>query len=258
MPSHEFNLPRLLVEHRLSASQLVALDKAQANYLGNVMRARAGDSVLLFNGRDGEWRAEIHADDPNARRPKLYLIVAEQTRKQPPDDGPELRYLFAPLKQARQDYMVQKAVEMGATAICPVRTDRTQVARVNADRLTSNIREACEQCGVLSVPTSEPLAALTGIPDIANAAASSAPALVFCDERAPVRDPSHAIAQISQTRSVSVLVGPEGGFSDGERDMLLRLPNAVPIAIGPRILRADTAAVAALAAVQMVWGDWRR
>lgn len=258
MPSYEFNLSRLLVDQPLSASQILPLDKAQANYLGNVMRARPGDSVLLFNGRDGEWRAQVQADNPEARRPKLSLKIVEQTRLQTPGDRPALRYLFAPLKQARQDYMVQKAVEMGASSICPVRTDRTQISRVNGERLTSNIREACEQCGVLSVPDVTPLTSLMASPEVADAAATDAPALVFCDERAPVQDPGQALADIDKARPVSVLVGPEGGFSDTERQLLLGLPNSIPIAIGPRILRADTAAVAALAAVQMVWGDWRR
>ncbi|MEN0087233.1 MAG: RsmE family RNA methyltransferase, partial [Pseudomonadota bacterium] len=207
--------------------------------------------------RDGEWLAQVRADTPEARRPKLSLVLMEQTRLQPQSVGPALRYLFAPLKQARQDYMVQKAVEMGVTALCPVRTDRTQISRLNDDRLAANIREACEQCGVITLPDGDPLIAMLKARDIAYASSDDAPALVFCDERAPVQDPTAALASIDRERSVSVLIGPEGGFSDAERQMLLSLPNAVPIAIGPRILRADTAAVAALSAVQMVWGDWR-
>ncbi|MEO0636669.1 MAG: 16S rRNA (uracil(1498)-N(3))-methyltransferase [Pseudomonadota bacterium] len=257
MPSYQFNLPRLLLASELSASGRIDLDKAQANYLGNVMRARPGDQVLVFNGRHGEWLAELSADNPDARRPRLSLELVEQTRPQPAKDRPELNYLFAPIKQARQDYMVQKAVEMGVTQLCPVRTDHTQVSRVNDDRIQSNIREACEQCGVLNVPAAEPLVALLKRPEVVDAVSSGATALVFCDERAPVSDPYKALSSLDRERSVSVLIGPEGGFSAVERDLLLNLPNAVPIAIGPRILRADTAAVAALAAVQMVWGDWR-
>ncbi|MEN0088472.1 MAG: 16S rRNA (uracil(1498)-N(3))-methyltransferase, partial [Pseudomonadota bacterium] len=217
-----------------------------------------GDEVLLFNGRDGEWLAQLQADDPEARRPKLSLALKEQTRPQPDGSRPRLSYLFAPLKQARQDYMVQKAVEMGATSLCPVRTDRTQVSRVNEDRLAANIREACEQCGVISVPDAEALVPLHRRPELAEADSADTATLVFCDERAPVADPSQALAAIDRGSPISVLIGPEGGFSAQERELLLSLPSAVPIAIGPRILRADTAAVAALAAVQMVWGDWRR
>lgn len=150
--------------------------------------------------------------------------------------------------------MVQKAVEMGVSRLCPVRTDHTQISRVNIERLVANIREACEQCGVLRVPTVAPLVTLS---QLVIGATPDAGTIIFCDERAPVADPATALSAIPRDRSVSVLIGPEGGFSDAERQTLLALPNALAIAIGPRILRADTAAVAALAAVQMVWGDWR-
>jgi 16S rRNA (uracil1498-N3)-methyltransferase len=162
----------------------------------------------------------------------------------------DLHFLFAPLKHARLDYLVQKAVEMGASHLQPVMTRHTQVARVNIDRMRANAIEAAEQCGILHVPT---VGAAIGL----EAAMSVDRLLIFCDESAEVANPLDALAAVRPRQlPVSVLIGPEGGFADEERSMLAKLPNVVPIALGPRILRADTAAVAALALVQAIVGDW--
>jgi 16S rRNA (uracil1498-N3)-methyltransferase len=249
MARYDFRTPRLYVDVPLAAGAAVALDAAQANYLGNVLRLNAGDAVLMFNGRDGEWRAIL----AGARR-KLTLTVGERTREQ--TQALDLHYLFAPLKHARLDYMVQKAVEMGAARLQPVITRHGQVARVNLERMRANAIEAAEQCGILALP--EVCAPLP----LAQAIAAREPGrlLVFCDEDAQVKDPVAALAAAraaGRAISLAVLIGPEGGFAAEERDALLALPNVVRLALGPRILRADTAAVAALALVGAVLGDWR-
>ncbi len=248
MPRIDFTSPRLFVGAPLSPEARVQLDLAQANYLRNVLRLREGADVLLFNGRDGEWRATIAAEN----RRSLTLIARERTRDQhPPFD---LLYLFAPLKHARLDYMAQKAVEMGAGQLRPVLTKRTQAERVNLDRVRANAIEAAEQCGILSIPEVLPAIRL----DALLAAWSPDRLLVFCDEDAPAQDPIAALCVLAggTKRKVAVLIGPEGGFDDEERQALLALPQAVRLSLGPRILRADTAAVAALALTQAVLGDW--
>jgi 16S rRNA (uracil1498-N3)-methyltransferase len=252
MARYDFRSPRLHVEAPLSAGIDLTLDGARANYLGNVLRLRPGDPVLVFNGRDGEWRAEVAAGP----RRSVALRVVEQTREQTP--AADLDYLFAPLKHARLDYMVQKAVEMGASRLQPVLTRHSQVERVNLARMRANAIEAAEQCGILSVPRiDEPIGlrqlVATWRPDRL---------LVFCDEDAEVTDPVAALDTarpdaILGPPAVTVLIGPEGGFATEERAALAELPNVVRLSLGPRILRADTAAVAALALVQAVLGDWR-
>ena len=250
MPRYDFRSPRLYVDAPLAAGASVPLDRQQANYLLNVLRLKPGDRVLLFNGRDGEWRAELA---PAGRR-NAALTVKEQTRPQPAAGGPEL--LFAPLKHARLDYMVQKAVEMGVSRLVPVLTQHGQVTRINLERMRANAIEAAEQCGILAPPE---IAESVALPAMA-AAFDPARLLIFCDEEAEVRDPVAALAVVrggGEARPVSVCIGPEGGFAEAERAALLRVPNVVRLALGPRILRADTAAVAALAVVQAVLGDWR-
>lgn len=249
MPAYDFTGTRLFVEEALAAGATVPLDKAQSHYLLQVMRLPPGAELLVFNGRDGEWRARLES----AGKKAAALTAIAQTRPQPvPCD---LHYLFAPLKHARLDYMVQKAVEMGASRLQPVLTRHTQVARVNLERMRANAIEAAEQCGVLGVPEiGEPVslsAALAGF--------AAERLLIFCDERADVADPLAVLATARGTgpASLAVLIGPEGGFSPEERSALLQLPRVVRLALGPRILRADTAAVAALALVQTVLGDWR-
>jgi len=252
MARHDFRTPRLYLDRPLAAGASIALDAAQANYLGNVLRMKTGDSMLVFNGRDGEWRGTL----AGAGKHRLALTVAERTRVQ--TDALDLHYLFAPLKHARLDYMAQKAVEMGASRLQPVITRHAQVARVNLERMRANAIEAAEQCGILTLPD-------IGTPlTFERMLAERDPArlLVFCDEDAEVKDPIAALAAArddgrAEARPLAVLVGPEGGFAEEERAALLALPNAVRLALGPRILRADTAAVAALALVGAVLGDWR-
>ncbi len=249
MPRYDFRTPRLFVEAPLAPGAYVALDREQANYLANVLRLPAGAGVLTFNGRDGEWQATLAA----TAKHRFALLVGEPTRPQPrPWD---LHYWFAPLKHARLDYMVQKAVEMGATRLQPVLTRHTQAERVNLKRLRANAIEAAEQCGILTVAEiGEPATLPTAI-----AALDPERLLVFCDEDAEIKDPVAALAQARSRDQapVVVLVGPEGGFAVEERDALMKLPRVVRLALGPRILRADTAAVAALALAGAVLGDWR-
>lgn len=246
LASYDFNAPRLFLEVALALGARIPLDRAQANYLLNVLRLGEGGEVLVFNGRDGEWRARLSVDG----RKSGSLLTIQQTRTQPP--SPELVYLFAPLKHARLDYMAQKAVEMGAGRLQPVLTRRTQTSRVNLERMRANAIEAAEQCGVVTLPEISQEAPL----DKALAALAPEATLIFCDEDAPIADPVEAL-RAAAPGPLAVLIGPEGGFDEAERAMLLARPNIVRLSLGPRILRADTAAVAALALVQAVCGDWR-
>jgi 16S rRNA (uracil1498-N3)-methyltransferase len=245
MPRYDFRSPRLYVETPLQEGANVALNHAQAHYLGTVLRLQTGSRILIFNGRDGEWSATLAA----ARRGAT-LTVGAQTRAQ--TAPADLHYLFAPLKAARLDYMVQKAVEMGVSLLQPVLTRHGQVTRVNTERMRANAIEAAEQCGILSLPDIAPPLAF------ARLLADWDPArrLVFCDEDAEVTSPVAALAGLPRA-PLAVLIGPEGGFAAEERAALLKLPNVVRLSLGPRILRADTAAVAALALVQAFIGDWR-
>jgi 16S rRNA (uracil1498-N3)-methyltransferase len=248
MARYDFTTRRLFVDAALVAEALISLPAPQAHYLRNVLRLSDGAELLVFNGRDGEWRAALAP----AGRKQTNLIVRAKTRAQePPAD---LHYLFAPLKHARLDYMVQKAVEMGASRLQPVLTRYTQAERLNAGRIQANVIEAAEQCGILAVPE-------VAAPLKLEAALAAWPAerlLIFCDEEAPVQDPLAALsAAAKHRRPLAVLIGPEGGFDAAERAALLALPHVVQISLGPRILRADTAGVAALALVQASLGDWR-
>jgi 16S rRNA (uracil1498-N3)-methyltransferase len=248
----DFRTPRLYVDADLDEGASIALDPPQANYLGNVLRLKTGDSVLVFNGRDGEWRGVLAA----AGKRRTALAIGERSR--PQTGALDLHYLFAPLKHARLDYAAQKAVEMGASRLQPVLTRHAQVARVNLERMRANAIEAAEQCGILTLPE-------IGVPlSLERMIAEFDPArlLVFCDEEAEVKDPVAALAQARSARRaqaipLAVFIGPEGGFAPEERAAVLQLPNVVRLALGPRILRADTAAVAALALVGAVLGDWR-
>jgi 16S rRNA (uracil1498-N3)-methyltransferase len=254
MPGPDLRTPRLYLDASLAAGAALSLDRGQTSYLINVLRRKTGDPVLVFNGRDGEWRARLDA----VSRKGASLAIVAQTR---PQTAPgDLHYLFAPLKQARLDYLVQKAVELGVSRLVPVLTRHGQVARVNLDRLRANAVEAAEQCGILALPDIAapiPLARLLAdwVPERL---------MVFCDEEAPVRDPVAVLEEARDTTpaalgpmAITVLVGPEGGFAENERAAILKLPNLVRLSLGPRILRADTAAVAVLALVQATLGDWR-
>ena len=246
MPQLDFRKPRLFVADALAPDRTVTLTREQSNYLGNVLRLSAGDTILAFNGRDGEWEASILG----RKRPDSLAIMA---RIRPQDRPPDVAYVFAPLKHARLDYMVQKAVEMGASSLQPVLTRFTQVSRVNGDRMRANVIEAAEQCGILSIAdVAEPLPL-----DRYLAARNPRRLLIFCDEAAEVTDPLRALQGRQGTADgIDVVVGPEGGFAEEERTLLLRQPRTLRLSLGPRILRADTAAVAALAVVQAALGDW--
>jgi 16S rRNA (uracil1498-N3)-methyltransferase len=245
MPELDFRTPRLFVDAPLSPGESVALERNQSNYLGNVLRLAAGDNILVFNGRDGEWQARI----AGRKRPDSLEIVA-QTR--PQDRLPDIAYVFAPLKHARLDYMMQKAVEMGVSRLQPVLTRFTQVSRVNGARMRANVIEAAEQCGILS------LAAVAEPMPLDRFVSERQPQrlLVFCDEAAEISSPLQALQNGAGTDGVDILIGPEGGFAEDERALLLRQKPTLRLALGPRILRADTAGVAALALVQAVLGDW--
>jgi 16S rRNA (uracil1498-N3)-methyltransferase len=252
MARYDFRTSRLYIDAPLHEGASLPLEPGQANYLGNVLRLRDGDAVLVFNGRDGEWRGTL----ASGGKRRLAVTLGERARPQTP--GLDLHYLFAPLKHARLDYMVQKAVEMGVSRLQPVITGHVQVARVNLERMRANAIEAAEQCGILTLPDiGDPLAF-----DRLIAQRDASRLLVFCDEDAEVKDPVAALSAVRRTAdngamALAVLVGPEGGFAEGERAALLKLPNTVRLSLGPRILRADTAAVAALALVAAVLGDWR-
>jgi 16S rRNA (uracil1498-N3)-methyltransferase len=247
MARYDFTTRRLFVEAPLLAGARIALPPPAAHYLRNVLRLSDGAEILVFNGRDGEWRASLAL----AGKKQTMLEIGALTRAQAP--SADLHYLFAPLKHARLDYMVQKAVEMGASRLQPVSTQHTQSERLNLERMRANVIEAAEQCGVLAVPdVAEPVKFASLV--------ASWPAerlLVFCDEDAEVRDPLAALSAIEKPSALALLIGPEGGFNTSERAALLALPQTVRLSLGPRILRADTAAVAALALVQAAWGDWR-
>lgn len=245
MTAYDFSSTRLFVEHALHAGAEIAFDDAQANYLRNVLRFSEGDGLLLFNGRDGEWTARL----VEVAKKRARAEALAQARPQTPQ--PRLRWLFAPLKHARLDYMVQKAVEMGVSRVSPVITRRTQVARINLERMRANAIEAAEQCGVLSVPEIDDPVSL----DAALATWPEGEPLVFCDEDAAGADPLGPLRALKD-RPLALLIGPEGGFDPAERKTLLSLAQTVRIGLGPRILRADTAAVAALAVLQATVGDW--
>jgi len=247
MAAYDFSSTRLFVDAALGEGAEFELDGSQANYLRNVMRMGEGDALLVFNGRDGEWGARI----TEASKRRVRLVAERLVRLQTPPG--RLRYLFAPLKHARLDYMVQKAVEMGVSRLSPVLTRRTQVARVNVERMRANAVEAAEQCGVLAIPEVDEPEKL----DALLAAWPRGETLVFCDEDAESCDPAVALNGL-EGQPLTLLVGPEGGFDPAERKALLAIPSVVRLSLGPRILRADTAAVAALAVLQATVGDWPR
>ena len=247
----DFRMQRLFVVAGLAAGAQLTATPEQANYLINVLRLDTGARLLVFNGRDGEWQAEISVP----RKRLCVLHVGERTR--PQESGPDVHYLFAPLKRARLDYMAEKATEMGVAVLQPVMTQHTQAERVNCDRMRANAVEAAEQCGILRIPEVREPVKLERLVKHWDAGRR----LIFCDEDAEVGNPLDALAPLRRAGGaappLAVLIGPEGGFSQPERAMLLALPFIVRLALGPRILRADTAAIAALAVVNAALGDWR-
>ncbi|MFD1912710.1 16S rRNA (uracil(1498)-N(3))-methyltransferase [Halodurantibacterium flavum] len=234
---------RLFVDHPLSAGQSVPLSRDQAHYLFAVMRLGAGAPVALFNGRDGEWLAEV----AEAGKRGGVLVCSAQTRPlQPP---PDLWLMFAPIKKARTDFIVEKATELGAARIIPVQTAHTNSERIRQDRLQAHAVEAAEQCGGTFVPEVAGLQPL----DRVLSGWDSTRRILWCDEA--LAGPHQTLSDAAQG-PYAILIGPEGGFSEGERARLGGLPFVTPVALGPRILRADTAAVAALTLWQAHLGDW--
>ncbi len=237
---------RLFVAIDIDAGQEVTLGHAQAHYLLNVLRLSTGSSLLVFDGKSGEWRAEIVAAKKNACSVRLVEKIREQTVAQ------DIHYAFAPLKQGRLDYMVQKAVEMGASLLQPVITAHTAVSRLNPERMKANAIEAAEQCGILTLPEIKAPVKFEAL----LRTCENGRTIVFCDERAETSSPLKALEKL-KGRKVTALIGPEGGFSLGEREELLSKGHVCPISLGPRIMRADTAAVAVLALLNAVLGDWQ-
>jgi 16S rRNA (uracil1498-N3)-methyltransferase len=245
-PRIDYTSQRLYIDAPMAVEAVLSLEKAQSNYLINVLRMEAGDGLLVFNGRDGEWRATIR--DASKKAVTLHLIA--QTRLQPAASS--IWLCFAPIKSQRLDYLVQKAVEMGAGKLVPAITRRTQASRLNIERLRANMVEAAEQCGVLNIPALAPGKKLTSL----LGELEPNRVVVFCDEFAEVADPREALAEVPRGSPAALFIGPEGGFDAEERALLMAHPGTIRLALGPRILRADTAAVAGLAALQMCIGDW--
>ena len=240
-----YRMQRLFVPHDLAQGLEIEADVQQSHYLANVLRLGERAQLLLFNGRDGEWLAQV----ATVAKKRVTLAPVTQTRIQP--EHPDLVYCFAPLKQGRLDYLVQKAVEMGAGLLQPVITQHTQMSTVGIDRLRANVIEAAEQCGILAIPRVAEVVKL----DRVLWEWEPGRQLIFCDESAETNNPAPILKTIS-SRKLGLLIGPEGGFSEDERRQLRALPFVTPIPLGPRILRADTAAVAALAVIQATIGDW--
>lgn len=245
MAIHDFKSQRLFVDADLGEDRTFEVSREQANYLLNVLRLKSSSGILIFNGRDGEWQAEIR----ETGRKKCTLRPVKMVREQP--EQYRLTYCFAPLKQARLDYMIQKAVEMGVGILQPVITQFTQVRALNEKRMLSNAIEAAEQCGILNMPEIYEPVALQNLPG----ALGTSNQLFFCDEEAH-KETILSKEKIETSKGLALLIGPEGGFSDEERAMIKSWSNVRLLGLGPRILRADTAAVAALSIIQANLGDW--
>lgn len=249
MPRSHSNLQRLYVEPALTTGAVLNLGKEQSLYLAAVLRKSVGDEVVLFNGRDGAWLCRLTSDSKKSVTLEAVEQIAAQTQKT------DFWYGFAPLKNERLDYVIQKAVEMGTSTIQPVSTQYTQVHRLKMERLAANAVEAAEQCEVLNVPDIAPEISLSTLLDT-WAEIHGDRKLIFADEGEASASPVDALQQLHEQK-IGLLIGPEGGFSDAERAKLHALPFVIPISLGPRILRADTAAVAAMAIIQATIGDWR-
>ncbi len=242
----DFKTPRLFVDVDLDAGTRVPLTREQANYLLNVLRCGSDEPIRVFNGRDGEWMSVLAIISKRETK----LDVTRQLR--PQSGGPDVHYLFALLKRSRLDYMVQKATELGVAHLAPIITRRTNAERVNLDRMRANVIEAAEQCGVLRVPSIAAPQALGKLLTDWDATRR----LIFCDEGAEIADPIAALRAMGEG-PVALLIGPEGGFDPAEREMLMARPFVTRLSLGPRIMRADTAAVAALSLINATLGDWR-
>lgn len=247
MPRPNQSVQRLYCETDLTAQALISLGESQAHYLRSVVRMSIGDAVLVFNGRDGEWLAEI----TELGKKRAALVLQNQTR--PQDEAGDIMLLLAPIKRDRLDYLAQKATEMGASHLLPVITKRTQNSKLNIERLQANAIEAAEQCNLLHVPQIDAPRRLDQI----LADWPSDRSIIFCDEHADLEQ-GLSYLQHLKGQKIAILIGPEGGFDEAERAGLLARKDTVAVSLGPRILRADTALVAALALVQSQIGDWRQ
>ena len=236
------SLPRLFVRQPLDEGARVELNAGQAKYLGNVLRMKEGGELLLFDGRSGEWLARV----AEVRKKRMVLSVERRTREA--ETMPDVWLAFAPVKRSQTDWLVEKATELGVARLLPVTTQRTVVERVKLERLQAIAIEAAEQCGRTVLPEINepvPLAHLLETRDVARI-------LYFADEGG-----GEPAADVFKPGTALILTGPEGGFTDEERSLIRAAPNAVPVSLGPRILRAETAALAALATYMAVAGDWR-
>ncbi len=246
---------RLYVENDLGVAHEILLAGNQGHYLVNVMRLKGGAYILLFNGRDGEWLAEII----KTGKGKATVMVRENIMPQKPE--PDLWYLFAPIKKARLDYMVQKATELGVSLLRPVLTARTNLDRLKEDKIRAHAIEAAEQCERFTVPTVEPMIKLEKLLETWP----EDRLIMFCDEEGEGDQNTfpmgRAIDEVNawqeRPKKWAILIGPEGGFTPEERALIRSNANVVPVTLGPRILRADTAAVAAIALWQSFVGDWQ-
>jgi 16S rRNA (uracil1498-N3)-methyltransferase len=241
---------RLWVDSPLAADARVELNPADSHYVSNVMRLRAGDALALFNGRDGEWLGKISSAGKRA----VSLTLGEQLRVQRPE--PDLWLAFAPVKRARIDFIAQKATELGVSRLLPVMTQYTNVTRVNTQRLQANAKEAAEQCERLVIPEVSETQTLAEM--IAGWPAGRR--LMFCDETlagGPALEVLQQAAEEGSDAPWAVLTGPEGGFSAQEHELLRAQDYTLAVTLGPRLLRADTAALAALTLWQAAMGDWR-
>lgn len=240
-----YKLKRLFIRQPLAVNKEIKIEGAQASYLIRVLRMQVGAEILLFNGQDGEWLAKLIGIE------KKFVVVQLIQQERLQTTHSNLIYCFAPLKNARLDYMVQKAVEMGVSILQPVITHHTQVTRINMARMEANVIEASEQCGILSLPECVPAVSIEEL----LARWDTTRPLFFCDEAHKSHNPLHLLKNYEIMTS-GVLIGPEGGFSEEERNFLKKHPFVIPISLGPRILRADTAAVAAFALLNVTVGDW--
>jgi len=236
------SLPRLFVRQPLSDGAAVELVASQANYLGSVMRLGVGSELLVFDGQSGEWLARI----VEASKKRMTLAVERRTREA--EAVPDVWLAFAPVKRAQTDWLIEKATELGAAKLLPVMTQRTVAERVKLERLQTIAIEAAEQCGRTRLPEiAEPVSLKQLL-----AERDAARRLYFADEGG-----GEPASGTFVRGAALILIGPEGGFTDEERSLIRAAPNSVPVSLGPRILRAETAALAALAAFMAVAGDWR-
>ncbi len=238
---------RLYLDVDLSKDTGVVLDKSQAHYVGTVMRHQTGDTIVLFNGRDGEWLGEIQEIKKN----HALVHPTKQLRMQ--DEGPDIQLLFAPVKKIQNAIIVQKATELGVNEIIPVQTIRTNADRLRTDKAQLQVIEAAEQCERLTIPVIQEPMKLDKALDALDADRS----LIFCHERFDGKDAVTLLNSVRGAKKIAILVGPEGGFTDEERKRIMSCDQAHTLSLGPRILRAETAVIAAISLVQAICGDWQ-